>query len=80
MSRSVIERDVDIVSGATVTVMVIDDSIVRAAVIMARIHGLGGLAPVQVTTGPRRQIDSSNTAIRDWADMLGDGSLPVVIC
>ena len=38
-------HDLDIISGATVTVMVIDDSLVRAGLKVARALGLGGLAP-----------------------------------
>jgi NosR/NirI family transcriptional regulator, nitrous oxide reductase regulator len=46
-------HDLDIISGATVTVMVIDDSIVRAGLKVARALGLGGLAPDAAPTGPR---------------------------
>ena len=43
----------DIVSGATVTIMVIDDSIRRSAIKVARTLGLGGLAqPVVATIKP----------------------------
>ena len=45
------DRDVDIVSGATVTIMVIDDSIVRAGLKVARALGLGGMA----TCEPKRR-------------------------
>ena len=38
-------HDLNIISGATVTVMVIDDSIVRSGLKAARALGLGGLAP-----------------------------------
>src|SRR5690606_4223111 len=37
--------DIDIISGATVTVMVIDDSIIRGGIRVARLLGLGGLTP-----------------------------------
>ncbi|MGI9419179.1 MAG: FMN-binding protein, partial [Geminicoccaceae bacterium] len=36
-------HDIDIISGATVTIMVIDDSITRSAIKVARNLGLGGL-------------------------------------
>jgi NosR/NirI family nitrous oxide reductase transcriptional regulator len=46
-------HEVDIISGATVTVMVIDDSIVRSGLKVARALGLGGLAPEKDGEGPR---------------------------
>lgn len=48
-------HELDIVSGATVTVMVIDDSIVRAGLQVARRLGLGGLAPP--AAGPGRNCN-----------------------
>src|SRR5690606_29761976 len=50
-------HDVDIISGATVTVMVIDDSIVRSGLRVARTLGLGGLAAPAAPTGPSFEID-----------------------
>jgi NosR/NirI family nitrous oxide reductase transcriptional regulator len=71
------EHKVDIVSGATVTIMVIDDSILRSSIKVARIHGLGGLKPApKKPTGPRRQIDMSQTgAVGNWTALAGDGSV-----
>ncbi|MGF1563683.1 MAG: 4Fe-4S binding protein, partial [Geminicoccaceae bacterium] len=68
-------HDVDIVSGATVTVMVIDDSIVRAAIKVARLLGLGGLAPETADQGPRYVLDPEQDAVQDWLSLLGDGTL-----
>ncbi len=66
----------DIVSGATVTIMVIDDSIKRAAIKVARARGLGGLAAeAQAQAGPRRLIDMSVDETEDWVTLLGDGSV-----
>ena len=67
-------HDLDIISGATVTVMVIDDSIVRAGLKVSRALGLGGLAP-QVAAGPPRELDLSITDPRDWMTLSGDGSI-----
>ena len=67
-------RDLDIISGATVTVMIIDDSIVRSGLRVARALGLGGLAPV-VPSGPRFEIDSDAEAPGDWQSLVGDGSV-----
>jgi NosR/NirI family nitrous oxide reductase transcriptional regulator len=70
------DHRVDIVSGATVTVMVIDDSILRSAIRVARAYGLGGLAPEPLQAkGPVRLIDTSLSTTEDWATLLGDGSV-----
>lgn len=68
-------HEIDIVSGATVTVMVIDDSIVRGAVRVARALGLGGLEPEVARAGPERVIDRTIEAERDWLELLGEGSI-----
>ncbi len=75
-SRGAFDHRVDIVSGATVTVMVIDDSILRAAIKVARRYGLGGLKSQAPTAeGPRRIIDESVTETGDWTGLTGDGSV-----
>ncbi|WP_068116839.1 NosR/NirI family protein [Tropicimonas marinistellae] len=66
-------HDLDIISGATVTIMVIDDSIVRGGIKVARALGLGGLAPE--VTGPRRELDRSLTETASWKVLSGDGSI-----
>ena len=68
------DRDVDIVSGATVTIMVIDDSIVRAGLKVARALGLGGMATGE-PEAPPRQVDMSRDEVRDWWDLVADGSV-----
>lgn len=68
-------HDLDIISGATVTVMVIDDSIVRAGIIVARSLGLGGLAPEQTTVTPKVEIVQEAGKARDWATLAGEGSI-----
>lgn len=67
-------HELDIISGATVTIMVIDDSIIRAGLKVARQLGLGGLA-VEVETGPRFEIDPDAAAADDWMTLEGDGTL-----
>lgn len=70
------EHRVDIVSGATVTIMVIDDSILRSAIKVARQYGLGGLKPEAVAAvGPVRGIDMSVRDVTDWTSLTGDGSV-----
>ncbi|SEK03010.1 NosR/NirI family transcriptional regulator, nitrous oxide reductase regulator [Cribrihabitans marinus] len=67
-------HDLDIISGATVTIMVIDDSLVRGGIKVARALGLGGLSPVQMD-GPRRELDPGVDTVRDWTALSGDGSI-----
>ncbi|WP_027257824.1 NosR/NirI family protein [Leisingera aquimarina] len=67
-------HDLDIISGATVTIMVIDDSLVRAGIKVARALGLGGLSPVQAD-GPKREVDMAREAVADWTTLAGDGSV-----
>lgn len=68
-------HDVDIISGATVTVMVIDDSIVRAGLKVARALGLGGLAVDAAPTGPVFELNPDAPAATDWMTLEGDGTL-----
>jgi NosR/NirI family nitrous oxide reductase transcriptional regulator len=68
-------HDIDIISGATVTVMVIDDSIVRAGLKVARALGLGGLAPEAAPTGPQFELNLDAPAAPDWMTLEGDGTL-----
>ncbi len=68
-------HDVDIISGATVTVMVIDDSIVRSGLKVARALGLGGLAPESEQSGPRFTVDLGATSPSDWIEAEGDGTI-----
>jgi NosR/NirI family nitrous oxide reductase transcriptional regulator len=65
----------NIISGVTVTIMVIDDSIVRSGIRVARALGLGGLAPLTEPTGPRFEIDPAAVAAPGWMTLLGDGTL-----
>ena len=69
---------VDIVSGATVTVLVMGDSVVRASVRLIRSGRLGGEgvvaggapAPTEI-----RSVDLTKTEAKDWATLTGDGSV-----
>ncbi|MCQ0093150.1 NosR/NirI family protein [Roseovarius sp. M141] len=68
-------HELDIISGATVTIMVIDDSIIRAGLKVARQLGLGGLAVEEKGTGPQFEINPDATAATDWMTLEGDGTL-----
>lgn len=65
----------DIISGATVTVLVIQDSVNRAAALVARKLGLGGLSANAPTAGPRRAVDLTKQTVESWQTLLGDGSI-----
>ncbi|HQY27314.1 MAG TPA: 4Fe-4S binding protein [Burkholderiaceae bacterium] len=62
----------DIVSGATVTVLVMGESVVRSAVRVARALGLGTAAPAAAAT---RVMDPQAGAIANWPAMLRDGTV-----
>ncbi len=65
----------DIVSGATVTVLVIGEGIVRSAVRVARQLGLGGAAPAAAAQASGRVIDPQAGEIQDWQALLAEGSV-----
>lgn len=69
------DHKVDVVTGATVTVMVMDDNILRSAIKVARIHRLGGLQPEPEYTGPRAVINADAGEVEDWSALLSDGSV-----
>jgi NosR/NirI family nitrous oxide reductase transcriptional regulator len=70
-----VAHDLNIISGATVTIMVIDDSVVRSSIRVARTLGLGGLAPETAPEGPKYAIDADTTAAGDWQTLVGDGTI-----
>ncbi len=66
----------DIVSGATVTVLVIDDSIRRASVRVARLLGLAGLSIITKKTATiKKTVTRTMNDIKDWETMTGEGSV-----
>ncbi|MBR0712369.1 regulatory protein NosR [Bradyrhizobium liaoningense] len=68
---------VDIVSGATVTVLVMGDSIVRSATKLIKSGRLGAPANAPAGAAPQaaKAIDPGKSAIRDWQSLVGDGSV-----
>ena len=68
---------VDIVSGATVTVLVMGDSIVRSATKLIKSGRLGNQGNVIASAAPQvtKVIDSGKSEIRDWQSLVGDGSV-----
>lgn len=67
---------VDIVSGATVTVLVMGDSIVRSAVKLIRSNRLGMDAGMATGSAAEiRKLDLDMTGTSDWHTLIGDGSV-----
>ncbi|RUQ64072.1 regulatory protein NosR [Azospirillum doebereinerae] len=71
--QNVSSPPVDIVSGATVTVMVIGDSIIRSGKKVMQALGKGGAEAAAPTVV--KSIDPSKTGTEDWATLVGDGSV-----
>ncbi len=69
------DHKVDVVTGATVTVMVMDDNILRSAIKVARIHRLGGRRTIKKYTGPKAVINPEAGEVEDWPALLADGSV-----
>ncbi len=70
------DRSLDIIAGATVTIMVIDDAIRRSAVRMARALGLAGLGAAPAAAAQSRgEIDAAQQGTDDWMTLIGDGSV-----
>jgi NosR/NirI family nitrous oxide reductase transcriptional regulator len=73
--RGTQKHDVDIVTGATVTVMVMDDTILRSAIKVARHYGLSGLEAQRRQTGPVASVNPEINNIEDWLGLISDGSV-----
>jgi NosR/NirI family nitrous oxide reductase transcriptional regulator len=66
---------VDIVSGATVTTMVIGDSITRSAIRIAQSRGLGGAKAEPAAAATVTKTIDQSAPTESWAALLGDGSV-----
>ncbi|MGB3426098.1 MAG: 4Fe-4S binding protein [Castellaniella sp.] len=67
---------VDIISGATVTLMVIGDSLTRSVMAVARHHGIGregGAA--QAAPEQKRSVDMEKADIQSWDALLAAGAV-----
>lgn len=64
---------IDSVSGATVTVMVVNEAVMRAAKKIARFLGIAGMSAIDVPLPASIKEDVFNPA--DWQQLLGDGSI-----
>lgn len=75
LARGVLQHQVDIVSGATVTVMVMDDNILRGSIKVARNYGLSGLEAKRKKTGPVASINTEINVIKSWQELVSEGSV-----
>jgi len=73
--RGTQDHDIDVVSGATVTVMVMDDNILRASIKVARNYGLSGLEVEIKQTGPKARINTDISVVKDWQTLVDEGSV-----
>ena len=69
------KHPLDIISGVTVTIMVIDDSILRSSLRVARVLNLGGLGNDAAPQGPQFALNPAGVAATDWATLTGDGTI-----
>jgi NosR/NirI family nitrous oxide reductase transcriptional regulator len=69
------DHKVDAVSGATVTVMVMDDTILNSAITVARDLHLGGLRPQRKRQGPSYAVDPDVSMVKDWQALVDEGAV-----
>ncbi|MDH5424298.1 MAG: 4Fe-4S binding protein [Gammaproteobacteria bacterium] len=73
--RGAQEHKVDVVSGATVTVMVMDDNILRSAIKVARHFGLSGLEVERKQSGPVATVNADINEVKSWQALVDEGSV-----
>jgi len=66
---------VDIVSGATVTVLVMGDSVLKSAIAVQRQGRMAQAPPAAQTTAPARKLREGPAEARPWDDLVADGSV-----
>lgn len=68
---------VDIISGATVTLLVVGDSITRSAMAVARYHRIGEPGGQAATEAPRekRVVDPDKLDVASWTQLLENGAV-----
>lgn len=73
--RGDLDHQVDAVSGATVTIMVMDDNILRSAIKVARNFGLSGLEAKQKHTGPVASVNKELNVVKTWQELVKEGAV-----
>ncbi|MGA0583769.1 MAG: 4Fe-4S binding protein, partial [Castellaniella sp.] len=66
---------VDIISGATVTLMVIGDSLTRSVLAVARHYGIGQEGQAQAAPVEHRAIDMARTGTESWDALQQSGAI-----
>lgn len=75
-ARNTAARQVDAISGATVTAIVINDSVTRTALKVAKAHGLAGFSATGTTAAAEtRSLAEVTFQATDWQTLVGDGSI-----
>jgi len=69
------KHQVDAVSGATVTIMVMDDNILRSAIKVARNYGLAGLEAKRKQSGPVASVNEEINVVKSWKELVSEGSV-----
>lgn len=75
LARGTQDHQLDVVTGATVTVMVMDDNILRSAIKVARTFGLSGLEAEQKQTGPIASVNPDINDVKSWEELVEEGSV-----
>ena len=73
--RGTQDQEIDVVSGATVTVMVMDDNILRSSIKVARNYALSGLEKEVKRSGPVASVNRDVNLIKNWAQLVDEGSV-----
>jgi len=73
--RGTQDHEIDVVSGATVTVMVMDDNILRASIKVARNYTLSGLEVVKKKAGPVASVNPDISVVKNWQSLINEGSV-----
>lgn len=82
MSKASTAREVDVISGATVTAVVITDSLMRAALAVAKSRGIAGFPPPEQRLLDAAAAPAKRAILADvpferttWTTLLGEGSV-----
>lgn len=70
-----LDHSIDVVSGATVTVMVMDDNILLSSIKVARHFGLAGLKKTSSSSEVTARINHEINEIKTWQTLLDEGSI-----
>ncbi len=73
--KGTVDHKVDVVTGATVTVMVMDDNILLSSIKVARYFGLAGLQEETKKSGPVASVNMDIDEVKNWQTLLDEGSV-----